>query len=78
MELEYLTRQIEIRFDYFCLGINLEVTQYNKKVKADLDSPCRELSNGDIEIVTALSGFLEIDFLSAQTRTLNPAVVPTT
>ena len=29
MELEYSTRRIQIRFDYFCLGIILEVIQYN-------------------------------------------------
>ena len=29
LELEYSTRRIQIRFDYFCLGIILEVIQYN-------------------------------------------------
>ena len=41
---------------------------------ADLNSPCRELSNGGLEIVVALLVRQQINFLSAQTLTLNPAV----
>ena len=43
--------------------------------QADLDSPRRELSNGGLEIVVALLVCWQINFLSAQTLTLNPAVV---
>ena len=73
LELEYSTRPIQISFDYFCLGIILEVIQYDfqnnawtKIVKADLDSPCRELSNGGLESIATLLVRWQIDFLSAR------------
>ena len=40
---------------------------FTKIVKADLDSPRRELSNGGLGIVVALSGFLAIDFVCVST-----------
>ena len=43
--------------------------------QADLDSPRRELSNSGLEIVVALLVRWQIDFLSTQTLTLNPAVL---
>ena len=45
------------------------------KKAADLDSPCRELSNGGLESVVKLLVSWKINLLSAQTLTLNPAVV---
>ena len=42
--------------------------------QADLDSPCRELSNGGLKFVVVLLVCWQINFLSAQTLTLNPAV----
>ena len=42
---------------------------------ADLYSPRRELSNGGLEIFVALLVHWQINFLLAQTLTLNPAVV---
>ena len=42
--------------------------------QADLDSPRRELSNGGLKIVVTLLVRWQINFLSAQTLTLNPAV----
>ena len=54
-------RLIQICFDYF-VGILFSLVSKNKSskmnftkiVKADLDSPCRELSNGGLGIVVAL------------------------
>ena len=43
-------------------------------VRSDLDSPRRELSNGGLKSVVALLVRWQINFLSAQTLTLNPAV----
>ena len=42
--------------------------------QADLDSPRRELSNGGLKSVVTLLVRWQINFLSAQTLTLNPAV----
>ena len=65
-------RRIQIRFDYFCLGIILEVIQYNfqnnaktKIVKADLDFPRRELSNGGLESVATLLVRWQINYSCA-------------
>ena len=38
---------------------------FTKIDPADLNSPCRELSNGGLGIVVTLSARWEIDFLSA-------------
>ena len=65
-------KRTQIRFDSFCLGVILEVIQYNfqnnaqtKIVEADLGSPCRELSNGGFEIVATLLIRRGINFLCA-------------
>ena len=42
--------------------------------QADLDSPRQELSNGGLKSVVTLLVCWQINFLSAQTLTLNPAV----
>ena len=42
--------------------------------QADLDSPHQELSNGGLKSVVTLLVCWQINFLSAQTLTLNPAV----
>ena len=42
--------------------------------QADLDSPRRELSNGGLKSVVTLLVRWQINFLSAQMLTLNPAV----
>ena len=42
--------------------------------QADLDSPRQDLSNGGLKNVVTLLVRWQINFLSAQTLTLNPAV----
>ena len=71
---EYLTRRIRFFFGYFCSNsvfpyLKNEISKMNftKIVKADLNSPCRDLSNSGLRIVTVLSVFPVIDFACAYT-----------
>ena len=58
---EYLTRQIQFCVDEFCLVVIWNVIfkkgskmNFTKILETDLDSPCRDLSNGGLGIFLAL------------------------
>ena len=70
LELEYLTRRIQICRGYFCwdpvftcFKKKTPQIHFTKTVTEDLNSPRRELSNGGLRIVVTLLVCWEIDFL---------------
>ena len=70
---EYMTRWIWFCFDYFCLVIIWKVIlkrgemRYTKTIKADVDSPCPELSISGLGFVVALLVRSGIPFSCAYT-----------
>ena len=70
-EQEYSTRRIQFCFDYFrwtMFGKLFKKTskiKFSKIVKADLNSPHRELSNGGLDILVALFVFWELIFCAS-------------